>query len=224
MQSNRSAPPENPSERIRSSHTHIGRAGGAAPRSPVIPSRLSNRRENLPDERYSGTTSLAPRIYEGGGPRSGRGSPPQRRGKPPQSRLRRDSSPKGEAKGAAPRSPVIPSRLSDRRENPPDERYSGTTSLAPRIYEGGGPRSGRGSPPPQRRGKHPQSRLRRASSPGGEAKGAAPRSPVIPGRLSNRRENLPDERYRVSLCAANPAGKNSFSAIENTCFLPAAVI
>ena len=36
-------------------------------------------------------------------------------------------------------------------ENPPDERYSRTTSLAPRIYEGGGPRSGRGSPPPQRR-------------------------------------------------------------------------
>ena len=31
------------------------------------------------------------------------------------------------------------------RGNPPDERYSGTTSLAPRIYEEGGPRSGRGS-------------------------------------------------------------------------------
>ena len=30
---------------------------------------------------------------------------------------------------------------------PPDERYSGTISLAPRIYEGGGPRSGRGSLP-----------------------------------------------------------------------------
>ena len=59
------------------------------------------RRENLPDEGYSGTTSLAPRIYEGGGPRSGGGSPPQRRGKPPQSRLRRASSPKGRAKGTA---------------------------------------------------------------------------------------------------------------------------
>ena len=49
------------------------------------------------------------------------------------------------------------------------------TVLAPRIYEGGGPRSGRGSSPPQR-GKPPQSRLRRASSPGGEAEGAAHRS------------------------------------------------
>ena len=43
-------------------------------------------------------------------------------------------------------------------ENPPDERYSRTTSLAPRIYEGGGPRSGRGSPPPQR-GRPSQSRF-----------------------------------------------------------------
>ena len=86
----------------------------------------SHWRENPPDERYSGTISLAPRIYEGGGPRSGRGSPPpQRRGKPPQSRLRRASSPRGEAEGASHRS-------------------------CPRIYEGGGPRSGRGSPPPQR--------------------------------------------------------------------------
>ena len=36
---------------------------------------------NLPDERHSGTISLAPRIYEGGGPRSGRGSPPAAAGK-----------------------------------------------------------------------------------------------------------------------------------------------
>ena len=41
------------------------------------------------------------------------------------------------------------------------------TVLAPRIYEGGGPRSGRGSSPPRRRGLPPQSRLRRAGSPGG---------------------------------------------------------
>ena len=34
-----------------------------------------------------------------------------------------------------------------RSGNPPGERYSETTSLAPRIYEGGGPRSGRGSSP-----------------------------------------------------------------------------
>ena len=73
-------------------------------------------------------------------------------------------------------------------------------------------------------GDGPLSHASRASSPGGEAKGAAPRSPVIPGRLLNRRENLPDEGCGVSLCTANPAGKNSFSAIENTCFLPAAVI
>ena len=46
------------------------------------------------------------------------------------------------------------------------------TVLAPRIYEGGGPRSGRGSPPPQRR-EPSQSRLCRASSPKGRAKGAA---------------------------------------------------
>ena len=44
---------------------------------------------------------LAPRIYEGGGPRSGRGSPPPLRREPSQSRLRRASSPRGEAKGAA---------------------------------------------------------------------------------------------------------------------------
>ena len=35
----------------------------------------------------------------------------------------------------------------------PDARYSGTASLAPRIYEGGGPRSGRGSPPAAAAGK-----------------------------------------------------------------------
>ena len=51
---------------------------------------------------------------------------------------------------SASNSVVIP-RFSNRRENPPDERYRGTISLAPRIYEGGGPRSGRGSPTPQRR-------------------------------------------------------------------------
>ena len=52
-------------------------------------------------------TVLAPRIYEGGGPRSGRGSPPPQRGRPSQSRLRRASSPKGRARGAALRSPVV---------------------------------------------------------------------------------------------------------------------
>ena len=43
--------------------------------------------------------------------------------------------------------PETPSTRRHWRENPPDERYSGTISLAPRIYEGGGPRSGGGSPP-----------------------------------------------------------------------------
>ena len=52
-------------------------------------------------------TVLAPRIYEGGGPRSGRGSPPAAAGTPSQSRLRRASSPKGRARGAALRSPVV---------------------------------------------------------------------------------------------------------------------
>ena len=185
--------------------------------------------------------SLAPRIYEGGGPRSGRGSPPRRRGRPSQSRLRRASSPKGRAKGAAHRScPRIyegggprsgrgsppaatgkassvtasPCQLPQRGSRgrcapflppafmrgeghevaggvprggesllshgfavpaPPEGKPRELRSvLAPRIYEGGGPRSGRGSPP-RRRGKPPQSRLRRASSPRGEAEGASRR-------------------------------------------------
>ena len=148
-----------------------------------------------PDERYSGTISLAPRIYEGGGPRSGRGSPPPQRGKPPQSRLRRASSPRGEAEGA----PFLPPAFMRgeghavaggvlRRGGesllshgcavpaPPEGKPRAFRAvLAPRIYEGGGPRSGGGSLPPQR-GKLPQSRLRRASSPRGEAEGASHRS------------------------------------------------
>ena len=60
---------------------------------------------------------------------------------------------------------------------PPEGKPRGLRSvLAPRIYEGGGPRRDRGSPPPQRRGKPPQSRLRRVSSPRGEAEGASHRS------------------------------------------------
>ena len=154
-------------------------------------------------------TVLAPRIYEGGGPRSGRGSPPpQRRGKPPQSRLRRASSPGGEAEGAARQlsqresqgscAPFLPPAfmrgeghevaggVSRGGESllshgfavpaPPEGKPRALrTVLAPRIYEGGGPRSGGGSPPVAA-GKPFQSRLRRASSPGGEAEGAAHRS------------------------------------------------
>ena len=99
-------------------------------------------------------TVLAPRIYEGGGPRSGRGSPPPQRGKPPQSRLRRASSPKGRAKGASHRS-------------------------CPRIYEGGGPRSGGGSPPPQR-GRPSQSRCARQLSQR-ESQGSC--APFLPPRI-----------------------------------------
>ena len=114
------------------------------------------------------------RFSDSDGILSGNTSPPPQRGRPSQSRLRRASSPKGRAKGAALRASPL-----KWCENPPDERYSGTISLAPRIYEGGGPRSGRGSPPPQRRGKPPQSRLRRASSPRGEAEGGGGhRSPL----------------------------------------------
>ena len=130
-------------------------------------------------------TVLAPRIYEGGGPRSGRGSPPpQRRGKPPQSRLRRASSPGGEAEGAARQLSQRESQGSCAPFFPPAFMRGEGHEVAggvPRIYEGGGPRSGRGSPPPPQR-EPSQSRLRRASSPGGEAKGAALRSPGIPGK------------------------------------------
>ena len=73
-----------------------------------------------PDERYRGTISLAPRIYEGEGPHSGRGSLPHG----------------GESllsHGFA-----VPA--------PPEGKPRALrTVLAPRIYEGGGPHSGRGS-------------------------------------------------------------------------------
>ena len=91
---------------------------------------------------------LAPRIYEGGGPRSGRGSPP--RG--------------GESllsHGFA-----VPA--------PPEGKPRALRAvLAPRIYEGGGPRSGRGSPP-QRRGKPPQSRFACQLPQRGSRGGCAP--------------------------------------------------
>ena len=146
-------------------------------------------------------TVLAPRMYEGGGPRSGRGSPPSG-GRSLRSR--------GESllsHGFA-----VPA--------PPEGKPRALrTVLAPRIYEGGGPRSGRGSPPQRREpsqsrfacqlsqresqgscapflppafmrgeghavaggvprlsGDGPLSHASRASSPKGRAKGAAPRS------------------------------------------------
>ena len=126
-------------------------AGGVPRRSGE--SLLSHAsRASSPKGRAKGAALRScPRIYEGGGPRSGRGSPPAAAGTALSVALRVPALPKGE-----------PREL--------------RTVLAPRIYEGGGPRSGRGSPPPQRRGKPPQSRLRRASSPRGEAEGAAHRS------------------------------------------------
>ena len=66
-------------------------------------------------------TVPAPRIYEGGGPRSGRGSSPRRSGGNPLSH------------GFA-----VPA--------PPEGKPRALRTVpAPRIYEGGGPRSGRGS-------------------------------------------------------------------------------
>ena len=47
-------------------------------------------------------TVLAPRIYEGGGPRSGRGSPPPPQREPSQSRFAVPAPPKGEPRGRAP--------------------------------------------------------------------------------------------------------------------------
>ena len=162
--------------------------------------------QNPPVERHHGTISLAPRIYEGGGPRSGRGSPPAAAG----TALSVTASPcqlsQRESQGScAPitghSEPVLLSGVgisrmrgtAERQALPPAFmrgeghavaggvlRRSGGESLlshgcavpappegkpralrtvpAPRIYEGGGPRSGGGSPPPQR-GRPSQSRF-----------------------------------------------------------------
>ena len=130
----------------------------AARDSEPVPDPVSFRagdrchwREDPPDERYGGTTSLAPRIYEGGGPRSGRGSP--RRGESLLSH--------GFAVPAPP-------------EGKPRELRS---VLAPLIYEGGGPRSGRGSSPRRRRGRPSQSRFAMPALPEGEPRGDG-RSPI----------------------------------------------
>ena len=144
-------------------------------------------------------TVPAPRIYEGGGPRSGRGSLSAAAG----TALSVTASPcqlsQGESRGSC--APFLPPAFMRgeghavaggvlRRSGgnplshgfavpalPRGEPRELRTVLAPRIYEGGGPRSGRGSPPPQRR-EPSQSRLRRASSPKGRAKGGRHRSPT----------------------------------------------
>ena len=141
----------------------------------------------------------APRIYEGGGPRSGRGSPPQQRESPFSHGFAVPAPPEGKTRALR-------------------------TVLAPRIYEGGRATQWQGEPPaaaagkassvtaspcqlPQRGsqgrftpflppafmrgeghavaggvprrsgGESPLSHASRASSPGGRAKGAAALSP-----------------------------------------------
>ena len=164
---------------------------------PETPSTRRHWRENPPDERYSGTISLAPRIYEGGGPRSGRGSPPPQRGRPSQSRFACQLSQRGSrgrfapflppafmrgeghavAGGVPPRggesllSHASPCQLSQR-----ESQGSCAPFLPPAFMRGEGHAVAGGVPPPQRRGEPPQSRLRRASSPRGEAEGASRRS------------------------------------------------
>ena len=110
---------------------------------------------------------LAPHIYEGGGPRSGRGSPPPQRGRPSQSRCARQLSQRESQGSFAPFLPPAFMRGEGheaaggvlRRSGgesllshgfavpaPPEGKPRALrTVLAPRIYEGGGPRSGRGS-------------------------------------------------------------------------------
>ena len=107
---------------------------------------------------------LAPRIYEGGGPRSGGGSLP--RGG--ESRLSHgfacQLSQRVSQGGCAPFLP--PQRGSQGRCAP---------FLPPAFMRGEG-RAAAGGVSPRRRGRPSQSRLRRASSPKGRAKGAAHRS------------------------------------------------
>ena len=76
---------------------NIAENRGPAPgRSPIPRMRGTAERQALP-----------PAFMRGEGHAVAGGAPPQRRGKPPQSRLRRASSPKGRARGAALRSPVV---------------------------------------------------------------------------------------------------------------------
>ena len=163
-----------------------GKALSVALRAPALPKGEPRELRPVP----------APRIYEGGGPRSGGGSPPPQRREPSQSRFARQLSQRESQGCFAPFLPpafmrgeghaVAGGVLRGGGESllshgcavpaPPEGKPRALRTVpAPRIYEGGGPRSGRGSLP-QRRGKPPQSRLRRASSPGGEAEGASHRS------------------------------------------------
>ena len=93
-----------------SSPAAAGTALSVALRAPALPRGEPRELRSVP----------APRIYEGGGPRSGRGSSPAAAGTALSVALRAPALPRGEPRGLRP-------------------------VLAPRIYEGGGPRSGRGS-------------------------------------------------------------------------------
>ena len=139
-----------------------------------------------PDARYSGTASLAPRIYEGGGPRSGRGSPP------------------AAAAGKASSVTALPCQLPQRGSR---GRYA--PFLPPAFMRGEGHAVAGGPPPPQRRGKPPQSRLRRASSPRGEPRALrtvlAPRSYEGEGREAAGRV-LPPQRRKPSQSRLRRAG------------------
>ena len=129
-------------------------------------------------------TVPAPRIYEGGGPRSGRGRLP--RG--------------GESllsHGFA-----VPA--------PPEGKPRALRAVpAPRIYEGGGPRSGRGSPPPQR-GKPPQSRfacqLSQRESQGSCAPITGHSEPVLLSCVRIPRMKGTAERQAFAGVAAAPTG------------------
>ena len=103
--------------------------------------------QNFPVERHHGTISLAPRIYEGGGPHSGRGESSAAAAGTLSVTLRVPALPEGEPRELRSGNRSFRASPLKWRENLPDEWYSGTTSLAPRIYEGGGPHSGRGEFP-----------------------------------------------------------------------------
>ena len=87
-------------------------AGGVSPPQRGRPSQSRFARQLSQRESQGGCAPFLPPAFmrgegheaAGGVPRSGGGSPPQRQGKPPQSRLRRASSPRGEAEGVSPRS------------------------------------------------------------------------------------------------------------------------
>ena len=170
-------------------------AGGVPRRSGDGPLSHGFAVPALPEGKPRGLRAvLAPRIYEGGGPRSGRGSPAAAAGKASSVTASPCQLSQRESQGCC--APFLPpafmrgeghevaggvprggeSLLSHGFAVPalPEGKPRALRPvLAPRIYEGGGPRSGGGSPPPQR--ESPLSHASRASSPRGEAKEAAPR-------------------------------------------------